>query len=130
HADAMPIDDAIDRARVLERLSAALVALDEPFRTAVIRRYLDDESAANIARALGVPAGTVRWRIKTGLERLRAALDETSPRWRRAVMPFVPFGKGTLLVKLEIKIAIVVMFLLLAAGGLWLGFRSRPDPGA
>src|SRR5262245_41255656 len=44
----------IDRARALEKLAAALVALDEPFRTTVIRRYLDGRSAAELARELGV----------------------------------------------------------------------------
>ena len=122
-------EDAIDRARALERVSAALVALDEPFRTAVVRRYLDGESAADIARALGVPGATVRWRIKTGLERLRATLDDSSPRWRRALIPLVPFGKGALLVKLEIKIAIVVAVLLLASGGLWFGLHGHPNAG-
>jgi len=79
---------SVDRARTLERLSAALVALDEPFRTAVIRRYLDGETAAEIARALGVPAGTVRWRLATGLARLREALDAKEPRWARMLVPF------------------------------------------
>ena len=67
--------DPIDRARALERLSAALVALDEPFRTTVIRRYLDDESAADIARSLGHPRGhraVAAWR-RPGSTRLRAA---------------------------------------------------------
>jgi RNA polymerase sigma factor (sigma-70 family) len=35
-------DQAADRARCLERLSSALVALEEPFKSTVIRRYLDD----------------------------------------------------------------------------------------
>lgn len=29
-----------------------------------------------IARAQGIPAGTVRWRLSEGLRRLRAQLDE------------------------------------------------------
>src|SRR5207237_2166006 len=60
-------DGILERARMLERLAAALVALDEPFRTTIVRRYLDGETAAEIGRALGVPSGTVRWRLKTGL---------------------------------------------------------------
>src|SRR5688572_16856687 len=61
---AAEVDDStpealVDRARTLERLAGALVSLDEPCRTVVIRRYLDGQSAAEIARALGVPAGTV-----------------------------------------------------------------------
>jgi RNA polymerase sigma-70 factor (ECF subfamily) len=62
-ADRRAAPDPIDRARALEKLAAALVALDEPFRTTVIRRYFDGDTAAQIARALGVPAGTVRWRL-------------------------------------------------------------------
>ncbi len=126
--------EALDRARALERLSAALVALDEPFRTTVIRRYLDGESAAAIARSLGVPAGTVRWRLSTGLARLRAALDDSAPRWRYALIPLVPRGgalaKGLLLVKLQTKIAIVVVVLLSAAGALWWGRRGSTDAPA
>ena len=78
-AEAHGDEDPIDRARVIQRLSAALVELDEPFRSTVIRRYLDGMSAAQIARESGVPAGTVRWRLKTGLERLRRALDDQAP---------------------------------------------------
>ncbi len=108
-------DDPIDRARVLERLSTALVVLDEPFRTTVIRRYLDGESAAEIARTQGVPAGTVRWRLKTGLERLRAALDDAAPRWQRALAPMAA-GKGALLVKAKTSIATLVVLVLLLGG--------------
>src|SRR5262245_42325168 len=42
--------DPVARARALERLAAAVVALDEPFRTTVIRRYLDGKTSAQIAR--------------------------------------------------------------------------------
>lgn len=109
--------DAIDRARTLERLASALVALDEPFRIVVIRRYLDGQSAADIARDLGLPAGTVRWRLKTGLERLRAELDRSIPRWQRALVPFTAL-KGAALVKAKTSILSLVAFLLLLAGGL------------
>src|SRR5262249_39614068 len=52
---AVDAGDALDRARVLERLASALVALDKPLRDVVIRRYLDGQSAAAIAAALGIP---------------------------------------------------------------------------
>ncbi|MGE0400080.1 MAG: sigma-70 family RNA polymerase sigma factor [Kofleriaceae bacterium] len=104
--------ERIDRARVLERLAAALVALDEPFRTTVIRRYLDGESAADIARAQGVPPGTVRWRLKTGLDRLRAELDKSQPRWKRALVPFVAV-KGAAVVKAKTSFAILIALIAL-----------------
>ena len=105
-------DAALDRARAFERLGAALSALEEPFRTTVIRRYLDGESAAEIARALGVPAGTVRWRLTEGLARLRAALDRSEPRWKRA---FVPLA-GAAVVKSKSGIVVALLVLLLGTG--------------
>jgi RNA polymerase sigma factor (sigma-70 family) len=76
----------------VERLLARLVAeLDEPYRQTVLLRYFEGWSAADIARRLGVPAGTVRWRLKTGLDRLRAALDREAHgdrrSWRLALAP-------------------------------------------
>jgi RNA polymerase sigma factor (sigma-70 family) len=120
--------DPIDRARALEKLAAALVALDEPFRTTVIRRYLDGSSAAEIARALGVPAGTVRWRLKTGLARLRAALDDTAPRWQAAFAPLVGAAVKT---KTSIAFVVVLILLLGVVGAAWRTLhRSVPAPVA
>ena len=113
---------SLDRARVLERLSRALVELDEPFRAVVVRRYLDGHSSAEISRALGIPAGTVRWRLKTALERLRAALDDDSPDWRAALIPML---QGAAIVKTKLSLAAIVIALLLA--GLWWQL-SRPSP--
>lgn len=115
-AEAADAPAAIDRARMLERLASALVALDEPFRTVVIRRYLDGQSAAEIARALGIPAGTVRWRLKVGLERLRAALDRSAPRWQLALVPMTAV-KGAAFVKAKTGILSLVVLLFLAGIG-------------
>lgn len=125
-------DAALERARVFERLATALVALEEPFRATVIRRYLDGKSAADIARELGVPAGTVRWRLATGLERLRAALDERDPAWKRAFAPLAPAAmpKGVLAgVMMKAKHSIVVALLLLLAGGAVLYVVTRKGGG-
>jgi RNA polymerase sigma factor (sigma-70 family) len=117
-------DAALDRARVLERLAAALVALEEPYRSTIVKRYLDGQSAAQIARAQGVPAGTVRWRLSTGLERLRAALA-AEPRWKAMLAPLALPGaivktKGSI-------VAIVVIILLLLGGALVYKLRGDPD---
>jgi RNA polymerase sigma factor (sigma-70 family) len=119
----------LDRARVLQQIADALVALDEPFRTTVIRRYLDGESAADIARDQGVPAGTVRWRLHTGLARLRAALDAHSSRarWQLAIAPLA-FPKGALIVNLKMKLALLAALLMLAALGTWKLATRHPEP--
>jgi RNA polymerase sigma factor (sigma-70 family) len=112
-------DELLDRARLLERLARALVALDEPFRSTVMRRYLDGKSAAEIARAQGVPAGTVRWRLATGLGRLRAALDEDRPRaaWTAALAPVLAPGVAAVKTK-SAALAIVALALLLGGAAL------------
>lgn len=65
-----------ERLELQRRVLDAVAAIDEPFRTAVVERYLQGRTSADIARALGVPEGTVRWRLKRGLAELRARLDD------------------------------------------------------
>lgn len=85
-------DDA-ERGEIVERLTAAIAALDEPFRTAVILRYYDGLEPARIAARLGVPASTVRTRLKRGLDRMRDDLDRAyggdRERWSLLAIPLV-----------------------------------------
>jgi DNA-directed RNA polymerase specialized sigma24 family protein len=61
----------------LPRMVSELVrALDEPYRTTILLRFLEGRTPTETARAHGIPAGTVRWRLNEGLGRLRARLDE------------------------------------------------------
>jgi RNA polymerase sigma factor (sigma-70 family) len=78
-----------------QRLLADLVAeLEEPYRSTVLLRYQEGLSSAEIARTQNVPPGTVRWRLMTGLEKLREALDTKNEGDRRAWMAILlPFGK-------------------------------------
>ena len=110
-------DELLERARLLERLAQALVALDEPFRATVMHRYLDGKSAAEIARAAGVPAGTVRWRLAEGLARLRAALDESRPRstWMRMLAP-AALVEGATIMKAKTSLVALIALALIAGG--------------
>ncbi len=126
-AAARPSDDApdaavlLDRARAVEAMGRALVALVEPFRTVVILRYLEGCTAAQIARELGVPPGTVRWRLKEGLARLRATLDDP-PAHRRvlATLAFVPRPlAGVVLVKTKLVLLAAILVALLVGGIAW-----------
>jgi RNA polymerase sigma factor (sigma-70 family) len=69
-------DDLLTQVETQRRLSEALLALAEPYRTTLVLRYYEDLSAAEIARRTQAPAGTVRWRLKEGLARLRRQLDQ------------------------------------------------------
>ena len=60
----------------LQRMIAAIVRdLDEPYRTVILLRFFEGRSPADMAISLGVPAGTVRWRLNEGLRRVREQLD-------------------------------------------------------
>ena len=73
------IDAVADRAAIDE----ALAALPEEFRLAVVLRDVADLDYAEIAEALGVPAGTVKSRIARGRAHLVQALGNHTPTDRR-----------------------------------------------
>src|SRR5262245_42304254 len=73
-----PADTAAEVAakeQVRQRLLAAVMRLDEPFRSAVLLRYYEERTPAQIARQLTIPAATVRTRVARGLDHLREQLD-------------------------------------------------------
>lgn len=69
-------DVAVARVRVLSHLTAELEKLSAEDQQLIVRRFLEGQSAATIASALSVPAGTVRSRIHRLLAGLRERLDE------------------------------------------------------
>jgi RNA polymerase sigma factor (sigma-70 family) len=82
--------DSVSRLETTARLVAAVLALEEPYRTTVLRRYFDDETSADIARSEGVSPATVRSRLKRALEKLRERMDrECGGRraWMAALLP-------------------------------------------
>jgi RNA polymerase sigma factor (sigma-70 family) len=85
-------DVLLDRLHAQRVLSRIVAELDEPFRETVLLRYYEGLNASEIARLRGIPAGTVRWRLKAAIDRIRSALDVElgdRPRWRRALVPLV-----------------------------------------
>lgn len=66
-----PVDDAVARAELHARIVALVLALDEPYRTTLIRRYFDELPPGEISRRDRVPLETVRTRLKRGLELVR-----------------------------------------------------------
>ena len=68
-----------------QRLVAELVSqLAEPYRSTVLLCYAEGLAPAEVAAKQQIPPGTVRWRLKHGLDDLRAALDARYKNDRRA----------------------------------------------
>ncbi|MCK6458648.1 MAG: sigma-70 family RNA polymerase sigma factor [Planctomycetes bacterium] len=85
-----------DAAARLERhrlVVEAVLALEEPFRSAILLRFYEDLPPREIARQLGVPVDTVRSRVRRGLERLRAWFDARHggdrSAWSLALLPLL-----------------------------------------
>lgn len=70
-------DEFLAKAEMLQRVGKLVLELDEPFRTALVLRYQEGLSTAEIARQTKVATVTVRTRIKTGLDRIRARMDQS-----------------------------------------------------
>ena len=69
-------DDLLQRVEAQQLVTEELLALPEPFRSTVLERYWNGRTSADIARRDDLPPGTVRWRLKHGLDLLRARLDQ------------------------------------------------------
>ncbi len=125
-------DDIVARTELHRRLVDALLALDEPFRSTLLLRYFDDLSTPEIAKRNGVPAATVRTRLKRGLDRLRLRLDAEHDGRRHAwVLSLVPWARdgarnavgvgtavmgGAIAMTTVKKTALVALLLLLVGG--------------
>lgn len=134
-------DELVERVELEREVAAALLELAEPYRSTLLLRYYEDLSPSEIARRLDIRAGTVRWRLKQGLELLRANLDRRfngdRRRWAIALVPSAATARlalpkvglatlgGALLMKLTTKVAAaLIIVLLFAVGGIAL-FRHR-----
>jgi RNA polymerase sigma-70 factor (ECF subfamily) len=60
-----PEEEVIHRTEI-DRLTAAIEAMPDPFREAIVLRDIEDLSYAEIAEVTGVPVGTVMSRLSRG----------------------------------------------------------------
>ncbi|MFI5401989.1 MAG: sigma-70 family RNA polymerase sigma factor [Planctomycetota bacterium] len=106
----------------------AVLALEEPFRSAILLRFYEDRKPREIARELGVPVDTVRSRLRRGLERLRARFDERHggdrAAWSLALLPLLgaPASLRVLVTEgavmsAKAKLSVAAVFLCIAAVG-------------
>ena len=110
-------DELAARVELQRVIAKSVLALDEPFRSTVVLRYFEGLSSAEIARRAGVPAGTVRWRLKRGLDTLRVRLDAAHDgdrdRWRALLVPVLGAAKTSA--------TVVAGGAAMGATGKWLG---------
>lgn len=141
-----PTDEIVRREAVRRRVVEAVLALEEPFRSAVVFRYLEERPPREIARITGVSANTVRSRLRLARDKLRARLDELHDGDRRAwALPLLgwlrrtraPTGPaifagamGGVLMSAKAKLLAAAAALLLLAGGAAIWFESPEGGGA
>jgi RNA polymerase sigma-70 factor (ECF subfamily) len=97
-------EELIGSAQIHRAVAEAVTALEEPFRQTIVLRFFQGASSAAIARSLRIPAGTVRWRLQEGIDRVRQQLDarcgQVRKTWVTALLPLFPrpapadFGKN------------------------------------
>ena len=65
----------LDRIEVLDLLEGAFQALDPDDRAMVVMHHLQDRPLAEIAEAMHMPVGTVKWRLHEARQALQRALE-------------------------------------------------------
>ncbi|MEO8699110.1 MAG: sigma-70 family RNA polymerase sigma factor [Kofleriaceae bacterium] len=107
----------VARAEAQRTLVDLVLRLDEPLRDVVLLHFCEGITLADIARAQGIPAGTVRWRLKTALDQLRAKLDAEPGGRKRWAIAWLATPKGVLVAHKTTKVAVVIAILLLLLVG-------------
>lgn len=123
-------DELVQRVELQKLVATEVLALAEPYRSTVLLHFFEGLSSADIARRLGIPDGTVRRRLKTAVDELRARLKghdgQPDPGWLAALAPLANAAEpaaptSSLLGGVIVKkiIVLVVVLLLMLAGALW-----------
>jgi len=81
--------DTLGRRETLKAVTNAVLALDEPYQTAIFLRYFEDLPPRAICKRTGANLATVKSRLQRGLVLLRARLDRQCgdrEQWRMALL--------------------------------------------
>src|SRR6185312_8440157 len=105
-------DELLEQMRLHRLLVDLVLELDEPYRSTIIARFVEGRTSASIASSLGIPAGTVRKRLREGLARLRAELDARSGHRKQWAPAVLAFAKGSVYVAKPTKVLLVLLALL------------------
>lgn len=61
-----------------EAIRSAVAKLPEHYRVVVVFRYFEDMSVPEIAKVLGIPEGTVKFRLHKAKNMMRRSLSQTA----------------------------------------------------
>lgn len=122
----------IEEAR--RRVVAAVVALPERLRAVVLCRYYEDLDSTAIGERLGVPASTVRSRLREAHGQLRASLDAEHGDRRAWLAPLVawcaPQRAPLTLLRAAASIRIAVGGIAVLLLGWWVTMVTQPAPAS
>jgi RNA polymerase sigma-70 factor (ECF subfamily) len=114
--------ETVERAEIHRALLDELLALEEPYRTALLLRFVDGCTHAEIASRLSVARGTVSARLSRGLKLLRGRLDRRfggSAAWCIALLALGPRSSaatmGVLAVSVKKSVTLAAVALIAAA---------------
>jgi RNA polymerase sigma-70 factor (ECF subfamily) len=107
------VADVVEREERRRAVVAAVLALPDAERVAVLLRFYDGLAPRQIARRLGVPTETARTRVKRGVERVRAQLVAQRGDDRRALLAWL----APLATPVARTVSTAVKWGTLAAGG-------------
>jgi RNA polymerase sigma factor (sigma-70 family) len=112
--------DVVAQQEQVQRVVAALLALPEPYRDVLFRRFFHDATPTAIADECRVPVATVKSQLQRGLAMLRERLDASErPDWREALVAGVGLeriavvGSGGIGVGLVLQLALAAVVLVL-----------------
>ena len=133
--------ELVERVELGRVVAAEVIALDEPYRSTILLHFFEGLSSAEIARRQALPDGTVRRRLKVGLDQLRERLrdrrDPPKGGWLAALIPVAgPMPRVKAIAKPAVAtttssttIAVAVIVMAIVAGAIW-KLASRGDDDA
>lgn len=93
-------DEEVELLESQELLTRKVRELPDELRRVVLLRFFEGLNSKQIGARLGVPDGTVRWRLAKALERLREGLDDSFDgdrrAWMAALLPLARMESGAL----------------------------------
>lgn len=122
-------DELVARVQMQRAVAEAVLALDEPYRSAILLRFFDRLPPRDIAARLGAPVETVRTRLKRALEQLRVKLDRdfgARDAWAALLLPWTTVATAT--TKVGLKVAVAAVLIGSAGVATWQSMRRTPAP--